>query len=239
LHLHNALKTKLRIDFEMEVCYNPAHFFKIGIKMNSLVKKPVIIYAESTPNPASMKFVANQLLVENGATAQYLSKAETKGAPLAARLFEFPFVKAVFMASNFVTVSKTESVQWEEVLHELRDFIRIYITEGNPAITELPKTEMPVDNTFSAKKEVFTEHHAPATETEAKIVEMLEQYIRPAVEGDGGSITFKSFQDGVVTVQMRGACSGCPSSTITLKAGIEGLLKRMVPGVNEVVAEAI
>ena len=98
---------------------------------------------------------------------------------------------------------------------------------------------MPIDNTFTQKKEVFTEHTAPVSEIEVKIVEILEQYIRPAVEGDGGSITFTSFIDGVVTVQMRGACSGCPSSTITLKAGIEGLLKRMIPEVKEVIAEAM
>jgi Fe-S cluster biogenesis protein NfuA len=207
--------------------------------MDTVVKRPVIIYAESTPNPASMKFVANQLLLTEGATAQYLSKSETKGAPLAAKLFEFPFVKSVFFASNFVTVLKTDAVQWEEITLELREFIRAYINDGNPIITELPKTEVPVDNTFTAKKEVFTEHAVPTTEIEVKIVEILEQYIRPAVEGDGGSITFKGFSDGVVTVQLRGSCSGCPSSTITLKAGIEGLLKRMIPEVKEVVSEAL
>lgn len=207
--------------------------------MDTFVKKTVIIYAESTPNPASMKFVANQLLVQNGATAQYLSVEETKGAPLAARLFEFPFVKAVFLTGNFVTVSKRDNVLWEDVTQELRDFIRIYINEGHPVITELPTTEMPVDNTFASKKEMFTEHQAPATEIEVKIVEILEEYIRPAVESDGGSITFKSFNDGIVTVQLRGSCSGCPSSAITLKAGIEGLLKRMIPDVKEVVAEAM
>ena len=207
--------------------------------MDSLVKNAIVLYAESTPNPASMKFVANQLLVQNGATAQYLSKAETKGSPLAAKLFEFPFVKAVFITANFVTVSKIDAVQWEDITLELRDFIRIYINDGNPIITELPKTEMPVDNTFEVKKEVFTEHQTPSTEIEVKIVEILEQYIRPAVESDGGSITFKNFSDGIVTVQLRGSCSGCPSSAITLKAGIEGLLKRMIPEVKEVVAEAM
>jgi Fe-S cluster biogenesis protein NfuA len=207
--------------------------------MDALVKKPTIIYAESTPNPASMKFVANRFLVENGATAQYLTKEETQGSPLAAELFNFPFIKAVFLAANFVTITKTESVYWEDVTLELRDFLRIYISEGNAIINELPKTEMPIDNTFTQKKEVFTEHTAPVSEIEVKIVEILEQYIRPAVEGDGGSITFTSFIDGVVTVQMRGACSGCPSSTITLKAGIEGLLKRMIPEVKEVIAEAM
>ncbi len=207
--------------------------------MDTLVKKPIIIYAESTPNPSSMKFVANQLLVQDGATAQYLSKAETKGSPLAQKLFEFPFVKAVFLASNFVTISKTDAIQWEEVTQELRDFIRVYLNDGKPVITELPKQEVAVDNTFTTKKEVFTEHAAPTTEIEVKIVEILEQYIRPAVESDGGSITFTSYTDGIVTVQLRGACSGCPSSTITLKAGIEGLLKRMIPEVKEVVAEAV
>jgi Fe-S cluster biogenesis protein NfuA len=207
--------------------------------MTNIIKKPVIVYAESTPNPSSMKFVADILLLKDGATAQYLSKAETKGAPLAARLFEFPFVKAVFMAANFITVTKTENVEWEEITLELRDFIRIYLSEDKPVITELPTAAIAVDSTFTKTKEIFTEHTPPATETEVKIVEVLEQYIRPAVEGDGGSITFKSFKDGIVTVQLRGACSGCPSSTITLKAGIEGLLKRMIPEVNEVVAEQL
>ena len=207
--------------------------------MDTVVKKPIIIYAESTPNPSSMKFVANQLLVNDGATAQYLSKAETKGSPLAAKLFEFPFVKAVFMAANFITVTKIDSVQWEDINFELRDFIRVYISAGNAIITEVPKTEVAIDNTFTEKKEVFTEHAAPTNEIEVKIIEILEQYIRPAVEGDGGSITFKGYADGIVTVQMRGACSGCPSSTLTLKAGIEGLLKRMIPDVKEVVSEAM
>jgi len=207
--------------------------------MSSITKNPVIIYAESTPNPASMKFVADRLLIEQGATAQYLSKEETKNAPLAAKLFEFPFVKAVFIAANFVTVSKIDTIQWEDITLELRDFIRIYISEGNIIITELPKTEVAVDNTFTQKKEVFTEHKSPENEIEVKIIEVLEQYIRPAVEGDGGNIVFKNYNEGIVTVQLRGACSGCPSSTITLKAGIEALLKRMIPDVKEVVSEAV
>lgn len=205
--------------------------------METETKKPVIIYAESTPNPASMKFVANLLLVENGATAQYLSKAEAKGSPLAQKLFELPFVKAVFMASNFVTITKIESLNWEDINFELRDFLRTYISEGHPIITELPTTQMPTDNTFEKKEEVFTEHQSPTSEVEVKIVEILEQYIRPAVEGDGGSITFKGFNDGIVTVQLRGSCSGCPSASLTLKAGIETILKKMIPDhVKEVVA---
>lgn len=206
--------------------------------METEIKKPTIVYAESTPNPASMKFVANRLLVENGATAQYLSKEDTKGSPLAAKLFDLPFVKAVFMTANFITITKIESLQWEDITLELRDFIRIYISEGGEIINELPTTEMPVDNTFEKKETVFMEHGAPSNEVEVKIVETLEQYIRPAVEGDGGSITFKSFKDGVVTVQLRGSCSGCPSANMTLKAGIEATLKKMIPDhVTEVVAE--
>jgi Fe-S cluster biogenesis protein NfuA len=207
--------------------------------MEPLLKKPVIIYAESTPNPASMKFVANQILLENGATAQYLQASEAKGSPLAQKLFQFPFIKGVFINGNFITLTKTESVLWEEITLELREFMKDYLASGAAVVTEAPRADIHTDNSFQNTTTVFTEHVAPQTETEHKIVEILEQYIRPAVEQDGGLITFRSFSEGVVTVQMKGACSGCPSSTMTLKAGIEGLLKRLVPGVTEVVAEAV
>ena len=200
---------------------------------------PTIIYAESTPNPTSMKFVANRLLITEGATAQYLSAAETAKAPLPAKLFSFPFVKGVFISSNFITITKSDIVSWEDVTLEMREFLRDYLANGNPVIDELPAKEVATDSSFKTTTTVFTEHAIPQTEAENKIVEVLEQYIRPAVESDGGLITFRSFENGTVTVQLRGACSGCPSSTITLKAGIEALLKRMVPGVNEVVAESL
>ncbi len=200
-------------------------------------KTPVNIYAESTPNPASMKFVANKMLIADGATAEYRSPAEAKASPLAQKLFQFPFVKNVFISSNFVTLNKTSLVNWEEVMHEIRDFLKKYIDEGHAIVTELPKQEVHVDSSFKETKTVFTEHAAPKDETEHKIIEILEQYIRPAVEQDGGLIVFRSFEEGKVTLVLKGACSGCPSSTLTLKAGIEGLLKRMVPSVKEVVAE--
>lgn len=200
---------------------------------------PTIIYAESTPNPTSMKFVANRLLITEGATAQYLSAAETTKAPLPAKLFSFPFVKGVFISTNFITITKSDIVSWDDVTLEMREFLRDYLANGNPVIDELPAKEVPTDSTFKQTTTVFTEHAIPQNEAENKIVEVLEQYIRPAVESDGGLITFRSFENGIVTVQLRGACSGCPSSTITLKAGIEALLKRMVPGVNEVVAESL
>lgn len=205
----------------------------------SFITKPVIIYAESTPNPSTMKFVANRMLVENGATAQYFSPAEAKGSPLAQRLFQFPFVKAVFISSNYVSLTKTDNISWEDIILEMREFMKNYLSEGNEVITELPKQEVHTDSTFKTTTTVFTEHAAPKSESEHKIIEVLEQYVRPAVEQDGGLITFKSYDEGIVTVALKGACSGCPSATLTLKAGIEGLLKRMVPGVQEVVAEQL
>ncbi|MBN8701908.1 MAG: NifU family protein [Bacteroidetes bacterium] len=203
------------------------------------IKKPVIVYAESTPNPATMKFVANSLLIADGATAEYLSPASTKGAPIAAKLFQLPFVKSIFINSNYITVTKKDGIAWDDIILELREFIKSYLDSGSAVVTELPKVEVHTDNRFSETKTIYSEHVAPQNETEHKIIEVLEQYIRPAVEQDGGLITFKSFSEGVVTVALKGSCSGCPSSTITLKAGIEGLLKKMVPGVNEVVAEAL
>lgn len=201
---------------------------------------PYIIYAEETPNPASMKFVANRLLLVSGATAEYKSIAETKDAPIAKAIFSFPFVKSVFISSNFISVNRHDSVLWEEVVHELRFFITDYLNKGNAIIDKLPEKEVAADNTFTKTVSINTQHNVPKNEVENKIIEVLEQYIRPAVESDGGLITFKELKDGVVTVQMRGSCSGCPSSTMTLKAGIEALLKRLLPDdVKEVVSEAL
>ena len=201
---------------------------------------PYIVYAEETPNPSSVKFVANKLLLVSGASAEYLSVAETKDAPIAQALFNFPFVNRVFIASNFVTITKQENMDWLEIRDEIRVFITDYLNKGNAVITKLPQREVAKDNTFSEKINVNTQHVAPSNDVENKIIEVLEQYIRPAVESDGGQITFKELKDGIVTVQMRGSCSGCPSSTMTLKAGIEALLKRLLPNdVKEVVSEAM
>lgn len=201
------------------------------------MQHPVVIYAESTPNPSSMKFVADRILLRSNATVEYKNRSETGTSPLAAGLFNFPFVKNVFFSYNYISITKTDAVSWEEVTFQLRDFLKDYINSGKPIVTELPKKEIHTDNTFKNTTEVYTEHAVPQTETEHKIVEVLEQYIRPAVENDGGLIVFKSFADGLVTVVLKGSCSGCPSSTVTLKAGIEALLKRMVPEVKEVMAE--
>jgi Fe-S cluster biogenesis protein NfuA len=202
---------------------------------------PYIIYAEATPNPASLKFVANKILInQKGASAEYKHASETQTAPIAAKLFQFPFVKTVFISANFITITKTDSVEWDDITIELRSFITEYLNNGNLIVTALPKQEVAIDNTFTETKTISTQHNAPTNDVEAKIIEILDQYIRPAVEQDGGLITFKDLKEGVVTVQMRGACSGCPSSTMTLKAGIEALLKRLLPdAVKEVVSEAL
>lgn len=201
---------------------------------------PYIIYAEETPNPASVKFVANKLLLVAGASAEYLSAAETGDAPIAQKLFQFPFVKRVFIQSNYITITKQDAVEWEEIRDELRVFVTEYLNKGNAIINKLPEQKVAKDSSFKETVSINTQHSAPSNDVENKIIEVLEQYIRPAVEQDGGLITFKELKDGIVTVQMRGSCSGCPSSTMTLKAGIEALLKRLLPDdVKQVVSEAL
>ena len=169
---------------------------------------PYTFYLESTPNPASMKFVSNQLLIANGATAGYTSPKEAEKAPLIKKLYEFPFVKQLFISQNYITITKTDAVSWDDIMLELRLFITDYLNKGGEIISELPSTEVAADSSFANKQTVFTEHTAPTNDIENKIVEILEQYIRPAVEQDGGLIVFKSYKECVVTVLMKGACSG-------------------------------
>ncbi len=199
------------------------------------------VYIEATPNPASMKFVANKLLInEKGATAEYSNINETTTAPIAKRLFELGFVKNIFIASNYITVTKTDEADWNDITLELRVFITEYLNAGNLIITALPEQQVPIDNSFTETKVINTQHQAPQSEIEAKIIELLDKHVRPAVSNDGGLITFKDYKDGIVTVQMRGACSGCPSGKTTLKQGVEKILKQHLPdAIKEVVNEAI
>jgi len=190
---------------------------------------PVIVYAESTPNPATMKFVANRPLVTDR-TVEYTDASQAKGSPLATELFRFPFIKGVYIAANFVTITKSPAVDWVEVMNELRDFMKEFLDSGKAVVESYPE---PVPHESRASEAAALN----PSETEARIIDILDEYIKPAVEQDGGEIAFRSFDNGVVNVVLRGACSGCPSSTLTLKAGIEQLLKRMVPGVESVVAE--
>jgi Fe-S cluster biogenesis protein NfuA len=204
------------------------------------IMPPVEVYAESTPNPATMKYVVNRpILMDRSVEFSDISQAGV--SPLAAALFKFPFVKGVYIKNNFVTVTKVPVVEWVEVMNELREFIRDFFIEEKVAVNELPpvteKKENSSAKTQKDKKTTAPELPVNPTEAEAKIIEILDEYIKPAVEQDGGEISFRSFEDGVVSVVLRGSCSGCPSSTLTLKAGIEQLLKRMVPGVESVIAE--
>jgi Fe-S cluster biogenesis protein NfuA len=191
---------------------------------------PVIsIYTEMTPNPETMKFVANKLLYP-GKSIDFPDVESAKPSPLATELFGFPFIKAVFIASNFVTVSKTADTDWEDVTSSIKEFLKEYLEEAKAVINE--------EELSAVKQESSNEVSADDDDVVKRVKELLENYVKPAVEMDGGAIQFKSYNDGVVNLMLQGSCSGCPSSMITLKAGIEGMMKRMIPEVKEVVAEA-
>lgn len=192
---------------------------------------PVEVYAESTPNPNSLKFVVNRALLP-GKTLEFTAVSQTAESPLARELFRFSFVRSVFITQNFISVIKTDQPEWIEVQGMVREFIKSWMADNKAVIVELQGESR--KGTPITAPGIVPEN---LSETEKQIVQVLDEYIRPAVEGDGGSITFKQFVDGTVYVILQGSCSGCPSSTLTLKAGIEGLLRRMVPGVERVVAE--
>ncbi len=197
---------------------------------------PITIYSEMTPNPNTMKFVANKMLVGDGVVAEYLNQAEAKGSSLIAEsLFVFPFVKGVFITRNFITVSKLADVEWDDITLELRLFIADSLKKNPVVVTSLPEPKAK-----EGLKEETTSTFEPTitSEVDQQIVDLLEEYVRPAVENDGGAIHFKSFEEGIVTVILKGSCSGCPSSTATLKGGVEQLLRTNLPQVKEVVAEA-
>ena len=186
-------------------------------------KIEVEVYTEATPNPNTLKFITDQILVADG-NVDFPTASSAESCPMVLDLFRFDFVKRVFIAANFVTVTKSEKMEWQEVSGMIKSLIIGYVEEGKPLIKEMAKH---ISNTTPVEGE---------SEVVTKIKVVLDEYIRPAVEQDGGAIIFESFVDGIVKVQLQGSCSGCPSSTVTLKSGIENLLKRMVPEVTEVVA---
>jgi NFU1 iron-sulfur cluster scaffold homolog, mitochondrial len=200
--------------------------------MNTLLRRPISIFAQQNPNPNSMKFVLNVELAPDGLSFDYAEPGEAlldgKASPLAVALFGFDYVTRVFIATNFVTITKNDATDWDEVMFELKQFLKEY---------------------FEAEKPVFVQRTVDAnttrveadSETVQQIKAVLEQYVRPAVESDGGAINFHSFdeQTGTVKVLLQGSCSGCPSSTLTLKAGIENLMTRLVPEVKLVEAEGV
>lgn len=197
---------------------------KGGVIINEtepLKKVPISIYAESTPNPGVMKFVANKKLVEQ--IFEYKTIDETTYAPLAQKLFHFPFVKEVFMDTNYISITKFDVSEWDEIVLEIREFLRSYLEEGNEIM--IPVQEEAVEENSESSSE-------PLDEISRQIVGIIEEYIKPAVAADGGNILFDSYNtdDKSVQVILQGACSGCPSSTFTLKSGIENMLKEMLPG---------
>mgnify|MGYP003331286798 CR=1 FL=1 len=191
---------------------------------------PVSIYTEMTPNPETMKFVTNKMLVLDH-YIEFKDIDAAKISPLATELFSFPFVAGVFFMNNFITITKDSNTDWMDINTSLKDFIKQYFDEGKPVFEKgfkpSPSVETKSESASSSETEIVS-----------KIKDMLDTYIKPAVEMDGGAIQFKSFNAGKVSLLLQGSCSGCPSSMITLKAGIEGMMKRMIPEVKEVIAES-
>ncbi|MEC7262636.1 MAG: NifU family protein [Bacteroidota bacterium] len=193
-------------------------------------KQPVTVYAEVTPNPSVMKFVCNKRIVPS--TYEFKNIDEAKDAPLAKELFHLPFVKEVFMDENYVSVTKYDVADWEEINMQLREFIRDFLADGKDVVTAeaLQKKE-------ESKQQEKT--NISYDDTSQQIIDILEEYVKPAVASDGGNIQFQSYEEesGTVSVILQGACSGCPSSTFTLKNGIETMLKNMMGDkIREVVA---
>lgn len=197
---------------------------------NSEKKQPITVYAEVTPNPAVMKFVCNKRIVP--ATFEFKNIDEAKNSPLATALFHLPFVKEVFMDENYVSVTKYEVADWEEITMQLREFIRDFLADGKETITAEA-----IQKTSEEKQQVASQTNYD--DTSQQIIDILEEYVKPAVASDGGNIQFQSYEaeSGTVSVILQGACSGCPSSTFTLKNGIETMLKNMMGDkIREVVA---
>lgn len=201
------------------------------LKNEAPKKTPIEIYAEGTPNPSVLKFVSNKKLVEND--YEFKKVEDTNYSLLAKELFNFPFVKEVFFSENYVSITKSENPEWSEITNDIRSFIKEFIASGkniveaNAISTQVASTV----NTQTASEDL--------DDVSKQIISILDEYIRPAVAADGGNIMFDSYdQDSkTVNVILQGACSGCPSSTVTLKNGIENMLKQLIPGqIEEVVA---
>jgi Fe-S cluster biogenesis protein NfuA len=198
--------------------------------METAAKTPVLLYTEQTPNPESLKFVTNRMLYRG--TADFREEALAREwSPLAAALFDMPYVKGVYICNNFVTISKEFNYDWAEIMLQIKDFIKKYVEEEGVILKE------GFAETMAAIQQEDIEADSDNPELVKRIKDMIDTYVKPAVEMDGGNIEFKKFDKGVVYVILQGSCSGCPSSTVTLKSGIEGMLTRMIPEVKSVEAE--
>ena len=215
-------------DVQDEVAESISDYFKSGQPVinekdnESSIKNPITIYAESTPNPEVLKFVANRTLANT--MYEFKNKSETVFAPLANELFNFPFVKEVFMNTNYISITKKNNYNWQEFSNELREFIRNYIEDNKTIFKDEILQKQEQTNQLTEDRDY--------SEIEKEIISILNEYIRPAVEGDGGNIAFDSYNINTKTVKviLQGACSGCPSSTVTLKNGIENMLREMLNG---------
>jgi len=214
-----------------------AYLIDGGIAVNetnsSKKKEPIEVYAEVTPNPSTMKFGTNKSLTNTD--VEYINIEEaSKSSPLAKALFGFSFVKEVFISENYISITKFDIVEWNDIYSEIRSFISSYLQENKIIIKELPKSNSTTNKPKEKEDDIINFEG-----TSAKIVAILDEYIRPAVASDGGNIAFKSYNEEtkIVKVVLQGACSGCPSSTITLKNGIETMLQEMLPNkISQVVA---
>ncbi len=203
--------------------------------MEPITKSPVMLYTEQTPNPESLKFVSNVMLYPQKTADFREAEMAKEWSPLGTELFSFPFVKGVYIANNYVTITKEFNYNWEDIRLDLKQFIKEYLEAKKPILNDGFEEAMAA---IEAERGASYEYSEEDAEIVKQIKELIDTYVRPAVEMDGGNIEFKSYDKGVVTVIMQGSCSGCPSSTVTLKSGIESMLKRMVPQVTEVVSEA-
>jgi NFU1 iron-sulfur cluster scaffold homolog, mitochondrial len=197
------------------------------------MSNPLMLYTEQTPNPESLKFVTNKMLFKG--TADFKTEDLAKEwSPLATALFALPYVKGVYICNNFVTITKELNYAWEDIMLKLKEFIKKYVDDGGEVL------KPGYEEAMAAKEKEFLDNYEYSEDDEeivVKIKELIETYVKPSVAMDGGNIEFKAYDKGTVTLIMQGACSGCPSSTLTLKSGIEGMLQRMIPEVKEVVAE--
>ncbi|GAB4498914.1 MAG: hypothetical protein OHK0019_35110 [Saprospiraceae bacterium] len=198
----------------------------------TIAKSPVMLYTEQTPNPEALKYVTNRLLYRGIADFKDADLA-AEWSPMANSLMALPYVKSVYFNNNYVTITKEFNYEWDDIMLKLKEFVKDFIENGGTVVKE-GFSEYMEKMTAESNAEQFSGENG---ELAKKVKDLIDTYVKPAVEMDGGNIEFKAFENGVVYVTMQGSCSGCPSSTVTLKAGIEGMLKRMVPEVTEVVQE--